>query len=69
MLPRGCAITMDKIAQRYILDNIRSAIFNQRRIVNEMQLFQTNTGRELTLSHFLEQFDLDIRQIYKNNKC
>jgi len=69
MLPRGCSITMDKIAQRYILDNIRAAVFNQRRLVNEIQLFTTNTGMQLSLSHFLEQFDLDIRQIYKNNKC
>ena len=69
MLPRGCSITMDKIAQRYILDNIRAAVFNQRRLVNEIQLFTTNTGIQLSLSHFLEQFDLDIRQIYKNNKC
>ena len=65
MLPRGCTITMDKLAREYILGNIRSAIFNLRRLVLEVRQFRVNSDKPLTLANFLQQFDLDIRVIYK----
>lgn len=64
-LPRGCSITMEKQAQEYILQNINDAIFNKRRLVREVIGFEHNTGQELTLINFLDNFGLDIRAIYK----
>ena len=64
-LPRGCSITMERQAQEYILKNIREAIFNLRRLRREVQYFHQNTGQELTLPNFLENFGLDWRLIYK----
>ena len=64
-LPRGCSITMEQQAQEYILKNIREAIFNLRRLRREVQNFHQNTGQELTLPNFLENFGLDWRLIYK----
>lgn len=64
-LPRGCSITMERQAQEYILKNIREAIFNLRRLRREVQFFHQNTGQELTLPNFLENFGLDWRLIYK----
>ena len=64
-LPRGCSITMERQAQEYILKNIREAIFNLRRLRREVQYFHQNTGQELTLPNFLENFCLDWRLIYK----
>lgn len=64
-LPRGCSITMERQAQEYILKNIREAIFNLRRLRREVQNFRQNTGQELTLPNFLENFGLDWRLIYK----
>lgn len=65
MLPRGCTISMDKLAREYIMSNIKSAIFNLRRLVQEVRMFSVNSDKPLTLSTFLSQFDLDIRTIYK----
>ena len=65
MLPRGCTITMDKLARDYIISNIKSAIFNLRRLVQEVRQFRVNHDKSLTLPTFLEQYDLDIRVIYK----
>lgn len=65
-LPRGCSITMERQAQEYILRNIQEAIFNLRRLRNEVRLFTQNTGRELTLENFLDNFNLDWRLIYKS---
>lgn len=64
-LPRGCSITMERQAQEYILKNIREAIFNLRRLRREVQHFHQNTGQELTLPKFLDNFGLDWRLIYK----
>ena len=64
-LPRGCSITMERQAQEYILQNIQEAIFNLNRLRREVKCFTQNTGRELTLENFLDNFGLDWRLIYK----
>lgn len=64
-LPRGCTITMEKQAQEYILKNIKEAIFNLSRLRREVKSFTQNTGRDLTLENFLDNFNLDWRLIYK----
>lgn len=65
-LPRGCTITLEKQAQEYILKNIREAIFNLSRLRREVKSFTQNTGRDLTLENFLDNFNLDWRLIYKS---
>lgn len=64
-LPRGCSITMERQAQEYILQNINEAIFNLRRLKDEVGRFEQNTGRSLTLKNYLDNFGLDIRTIFK----
>lgn len=64
-LPRGCSITMERQAQEYILQNINDAIFNQRRLMQEVKQFEQNTGQRLSLNNFLSNFELDIRTVYK----
>ena len=65
MLPRGCTITMDKLAREYIISNIKSAIFNLNRLKQEVRQFRVNNDKILNLPNFLAQFDLDVRVIYK----
>ncbi len=65
MLPRGCTITMDKLAREYIINNIKSAIFNMNRLKQEVRQFSVNNNKPLNLTNFLAQYDLDIRVIYK----
>lgn len=64
-VPRGCSITMERQAQEYILKNIKDAIFNLSRLRKEVRFFEQNTGRELNLENFLENFGLDWRLVYK----
>lgn len=63
-LPRGCTITLERQAQEYILKNIKEAIFNKRRFKEEVKHFG-ETGRQLTLENFLDNFSLDWRSVYK----
>ncbi len=64
-LPRGCSIKLDKLSRQYVLENIKSAIFNQKRLQTEVQNYQQNFDDGLTLLHFIRNFDLDIRTVYK----
>lgn len=64
-LPRGCSIKFDKLSRQYILENIKSAIFNLKRLQTEVQNYQQNFDDGLSLLHFITNFDLDIRTVYK----
>lgn len=64
-LPRGCSINMDKLSQQFILENIKNAIFNLKRLKTEVLNYNINFDDGLSLLHFIHNFDLDIRTIYK----
>ena len=66
-LPSGCNIRMEKQAKNYILENIKNAVFNLRRLRREVTSFQHHTHQELTLANFLQYHQLDIRTIYSNS--
>lgn len=64
-LPRGCSINMDKLSRQYILDNIKNAIFNKKRLQMEVQNYRQNFDDGLCLKNFVKNFDLDVRTVYK----
>lgn len=66
-LPFGCAIKMEKTAQKYILDNIYSATYNKRRLIREIIHFCNDSTLTLTLLNFLKRYNIDIQTIYRNN--
>lgn len=69
-LPRGCSIEMEKVAREHILETVKNNIFNLKRIRNEIQNFEYMTGQILTISNFLNYFDLDAYALYnKGDKC
>ena len=63
-LPKGCYIKLEKMAQRYILENIRQAVGNKNAIVKRLANFTEDSGKALTLANFLEYYDLDLSSIY-----
>jgi superfamily II DNA or RNA helicase/HKD family nuclease len=65
VLPYGCSIHLEEKAQQMVLENISAAIYNRRRLINELQSF----GYTPTLGNFIEQIGQDIRLIYKGNMC
>ncbi|MBR6415847.1 MAG: DUF3427 domain-containing protein [Bacteroidales bacterium] len=66
VLPRGCSITFEPQAREYILENIKQAIFNKNRLIREVRSFTQSTGRELSISNFVDNFEIDWRIIYKS---
>lgn len=63
--PKGCYIQLERKAEKYILDNIRSSYGNTAGIVARISSFENDTGKKLTLANFLEYYRLDTRSIYK----
>ncbi|MDO4190962.1 MAG: DUF3427 domain-containing protein [Bacteroidales bacterium] len=64
-LPRGCTIHMEEKAQEHVLQNIKAAVYNRRRLVQELRGYT----HEPTLCEFIENNGQDIRLIYKAGSC
>lgn len=64
-VPKGCYIQLERKAEKYILDNIRSSCGNTAGLVARIASFEEDTGKTLTLSNFLQHYRLDPRAVYK----
>ncbi len=62
--PRGCYIQLERMAQQYVLDNIRSSFGRTSGLVSRISTFEEDSGKQLNLTNFLEHYHLDIRTIY-----
>lgn len=65
-LPLGCVVRLERMAQSYVLENIRSALSHSRpallcRITN----FEEDTRQLLSLGNFLDYYQLPIDEIYR----
>ena len=63
--PKGCYIQLERIAAKYILENIRAEYGNSAGIVSHIASFEEDTGLNLNLNNFLDYYHLDPRIIYK----
>lgn len=63
LLPHGCTIHMEERAQQYVLENIKAAIYNKKRLIQELRSYDHCP----TLKEFIENNGQDIRIIYKGN--
>lgn len=65
-LPAGCHVKLEKLAQSYILDNIRGNIYNAKvsQLTQRITTFSSETGLPLTLSNFLDYHNLLLENIY-----
>lgn len=65
LLPHGCTIHMEERAQQYVLENIKAAVYNKRRLIQELRGYDHCP----TLKEFVENNGQDIRIIYKSGNC
>jgi superfamily II DNA or RNA helicase len=64
-VPKGCYIQLEKLAAKYIMDNIRASYGNTAGLVSRVASFEEDSGLTLTLKNFLDYYHLDPRSIYK----
>ena len=63
--PKGCYIQLERMAARYILDNIQASYGNTAGLVSRVASFTEDSGLALTLANFLDYCHLDPRALYK----
>jgi len=66
-MPKGCHIRLEKIAQKHILNSIQSSILTKRNIIYKISMYDQYFEAPLNLMNFVENYDLDIKELYKNN--
>ena len=65
-VPAGCAVHIERVAQQYILENIRRQLSQRRdRLVEQLRTFEEDTGKAPTLESFLDHFQLSTDDIYR----
>jgi hypothetical protein len=69
LLPAGCTIQLDRVAQRVVLDNLKNALPLKRpRMVRELRDLARSERyqqRQPTLSEFLTESGLELEDVYK----
>ena len=63
--PKGCYIQLERIAAKYILDNIKASYGNTAGMVSALMTFSDDTGMEATMANFLDYYHIDVRSMYK----
>ncbi len=66
-LPMGCSIQMEKLAARYVLENIRAAYSSVKGLAAAVADFKDDTGKELTFANFLRHYHIDPRKLYHSS--
>jgi superfamily II DNA or RNA helicase/HKD family nuclease len=68
-LPKGCNIQLERVAKESVLENIRSAVRSGRsRMVQRIAEFEDETQQTLTMSAFLEYYQLEAYDIYETGR-
>ena len=68
-LPKGCNIQLERVAKESVLENIRSAVRSGRsRMVQRIAEFEEETRQTLTMSAFLEYYQLEAYDIYETGR-
>lgn len=62
--PKGCYIQLEKLAARYVLDNIKSSFGSRSGLIGRVASFEEDSGLTLTLENFVDYYHQDVREIY-----
>lgn len=63
-LPRGCFITLEKVALETVLAHIEQSLGRRKALVQKVGRFEAESGKKLAVGNFLTYFDLSPQEIY-----
>lgn len=67
-LPKGSFIQLEKQAKEYILRNIKASANTKQNLIAKLRTFEADTGKTLTLPHFLDHHHMSLLEFYGGNK-
>lgn len=65
-LPRGCYIELEKYAKEYIIENLGQTENNKNVLIDRVRTFEADTGLPLTLTGFLDEYNLSLYDFYQS---
>lgn len=66
-MPRGCYIELEKVAEDYILSNLRQTSVDKRILTEQVKYFEADTSLPLTLDYFLDYYGIGLLEFYRSN--
>lgn len=66
-LPRGCYIELEKYAKEYILENLSQTVNSKAVLTERVRTFTEDTGLELNLENYLNEYNLSLYEFYRSN--
>ena len=66
-LPRGCYIELEKIAQEYVLSNLRQNSVDKIALIEHVKYFEADTCLPLTLDYFLSHYGISLLELYRSD--
>ena len=63
--PKGCYIQLERMAAKYVLDNIRASYGHSAGLVSRIGSFAEDSGQPLSLKAFLDYYHMDPRSVYR----
>ncbi|MFD3156788.1 DUF3427 domain-containing protein [Haloimpatiens sp. FM7330] len=64
-LPKGCHIYLEKVAQEYILNNLKKSLINKNTLKSKIRNFANVCTEELNINNFIDYYNLSLEDIYK----
>lgn len=66
-LPRGCFISLEKVAQQTVLDHIEHSLTKWKGLVQKVGRFEAESEMKLGVQNFISYYDLDPREVYSKS--
>lgn len=66
-LPKGSYIQLEKMAQEYVLRNLKQTAINKNSLTEKVKYFEADTGLPLRLDYFLNYNGLTLFEFYQSN--
>lgn len=64
-LPRGCYFEFEKKAKEFILENLKQTNNDIRTLRENVRTFEGDTGKELSLANFLDEYNMSLYDFYR----
>jgi hypothetical protein len=63
-LPRGCFISLEKVAQEIVLEHIERSLSKRKRLIQKIAEFTQESGKPLGIKEFLSYYNLSPHDLY-----
>ncbi len=64
-LPKGSYIQLEKLAQEYVLSNLKQCVVNKNSLIEKVKYFEQDTSLPLRLDYFIDYHGIGLLEFYR----